>query len=165
MNSPTKELLDDLINDRDQAFDDQLLTDTLAAVRRQKTRRRAGNVAMAFSTLLVLAICWMAFSPTVPPSVVNVFLPKAPEFLVSTEALSANERVVTAPGAFTIVSSEEDPSLVVNTVPSPDLYQLISDVELRMLLAEHNPVLLRQPNRRPQLLLDGKLFDGRLNVN
>gem|GEM_PF-2123282 len=54
---------------------------------------------------------------------------------------------------------------MVNTVPSPDLDQLISDVELRMLLADHNPVLLRQPNRRPQLLLDGKLFDGRLNVN
>jgi hypothetical protein len=163
MNSP--KLLEDLINERDRAFDDQLLSGTLQAVRSQRTRRRAGNAALALTALLVLAVCWLKIPSTPAPSIATVPAPRVPEFLVRTEALSGNELVVTTAGAFTVVTSRSDRSLVVNTVPSPDLYQLISDVELRMLLADHNPVLLRQPNRRPQLLLDGKLFDGRLNVN
>ena len=163
MNSP--KLLEDLINERDGAFDDQLLAGTLNAVRRQRSRRRVGNVALAMTALLVLTICWFKFPSKPAPAIASVPAPRVPEFLVQTKALSGYEIVVTSAGAFTAVASASDPSLVVNTVPSPDLYQLISDAELRMLLADHNPVLLRQPNRRPQLLLDGKLFEGRLNVN
>jgi hypothetical protein len=165
MNSPAKELLNDLINERDRAFDERLVTGTLNAVRRQRTRRRAGNGVLALTALFVLAVCWMKIPSTPAPVIASHPAPHVSEFLVQTRALSGQELVLTTAGAFSTVTSASDSALVVNTVPSPDLYQLISDVELRMLLAEHNPVLLRQPNRRPQLLLDGKLFDGRLNVN
>jgi len=165
MNSPTKELLEDLINERDTAFDEQLLAGTLGAVRRQRVRRHVGNVALALTALFVLAVYWVNTPSTPAPAVATAPAPRVAEFLVRTKALSERERVLTTSGSFSVVTSVSDPALVVNTVPSPDLYQLISDAELRTLLAAHNPVLLRQPNRRPQLLLDGKPFDGRLNVN
>lgn len=165
MNSPAEELFEDLINERDRAFDDQLLAGTLNAVRRRRIRRQVGNAALAMTALLVLVVCWLKLPSKPAPAVATAPTPRVPEFLVRTEALSGNELVTTTGGAFTSVTSASDRSLVVNTVPSPDLYQLISDAELRMLLAEHNPVLLRQPDRRPRLLLDGKPFDGRLIVN
>jgi hypothetical protein len=89
-----------------------------------------------------------------------------PSYLVQTTPLSATERIATQRTGLTLISSSMDPSLVVRTVPSPDLYQRITDGELMLLLAGRDAVIVRQPGRPAMLILDGQpVAPLRLDVN
>lgn len=164
MNSPTRELLADLLTDRDVSFDERLITGTLNAVRRRRRQRQAGRVTLA-AAVIALLVWWTQLPRNPAPMIAVVPSPKVPEYLVRTQPLKAEERVVTQPASLAVVSSQVDESLIVKTVPSPDLYQLITDEELKQLLAGHDPVIIRQPGGRALLILDGKPVDGRFDVN
>lgn len=164
MNSPTRELLDDLLIERDATFDERLITRTLNAVRRRRQQRRTSQVTLAISVIALL-VWWTQLSKNSAPTIVATPAPAVPGYLVRTQPLSATERVVTQSATLAVVSSRADESLIVRTVPSPDLYQSITDEELKQLLAGHDPVIIRQPGGRALLLLDGQPVDGSLNVN
>lgn len=165
MNSPTQELLDDLMNDRPAAFDEQLLAGTLAAVRRRRFQRRAGRVSMVTVLVLIATSFWFTWPRPTAPSIANVAQPARPGYLVHTQPLAANEIVTTRATDFALVGSSHDDSLIVKTVPSPDLYQKLTDKELMVLLAGHDAVIVRQPGKPAMLILDGKPVGDRFDVN
>lgn len=164
MNSPTRELLADLLTDRDASFDERLITGTLNAVRRRRRQRQAGRVTLAVAVIALL-VWWTQLPRSSAPTIAVAPSPKVPEYLVRTQPLTADERVGTQPATLAVVVSRTDESLLVKTVPSPDLYQLITDEELKQLLAGHDPVIIRQAGGRALLLLDGKPVDEFLDVN
>jgi hypothetical protein len=164
MNSPTRELLFDLLTERDASFDERLTTGTLAAVRRRLHQRQAGRVTLAVAVIALL-ICWMQLSRNPTPTIATAPSPSAPEYLFRTQPLTAEERVATLPATLAVVVSQMDESLIVKTVPSPDLYQPITDEELTRLLAGHNPVIIRQPGNPAILLLDGQPVGAPFDLN
>jgi hypothetical protein len=164
MNSPTRELLADLLTDRDASFDERLITGTLNAVRRRRRQRQAGRVTLA-AAVIALLVWWTQLPRNPAPMIAVVPSPKVPEYLVRTQPLKAEERVATRPATLAVVVSRKDASLMVKTVPSPDLYQLITDEELKQLLAGHDPVIVRQPGGRALLILDGEPVNEFLDVN
>jgi hypothetical protein len=164
MNSPTRELLADLLTDRDVSFDERLITGTLNAVRRRRHQRQAARMTLAVAVIALL-VWWTQLPRNPAPMLAVVPSPSVPEYLVRTQPLTVEERVVTQPATLAVVSSQADESLIVKTVPSPDLYQLITDEELKQLLAGHDPVIIRQPGGRALLILDGEPVGGRFDVN
>ncbi|MBI1176592.1 hypothetical protein GC207_04050 [bacterium] len=165
MNSPAQELLNDLMNDRPTAFDEQLLAGTLAAVRRRRFHRKAGRVSMVTALVLIAATFWFTWPRPTAPSIANVTLPAKPNYIVHTVPLAADEIVTTRATEFAVIDSSHDDSLIVKTVPSPDLYQKLTDQELMVLLAGHDAVIVRQPGKPAMLILDGKPLGDRLDVN
>lgn len=164
MNSPTRNLLEDLLTERDASFDGRLITGTLAAVRRRRHQRQAGRMTLAVAVIALL-VWWTQLQRNPAPAIAVTLSPKVPEYLVRTQPLTADERVATQPAVLAVVSSRADEALIVRTAPSPDLYQLITDEELKQLLAGHDPVIVRQPGGRALLILDGEPVAGRLDVN
>jgi hypothetical protein len=133
-------------------------------VRRRRNHRQAGRVTLAVAVIALL-VWWTQLPRNSAPVIAVVPSSRVPEYLVRTQPLTANERVVTQPATLAVVVSRRDESLIVKTVPSPDLYQLITDEELKQLLAGHDPVIIRQPGGRALLLLDGEPVGGRFDVN
>jgi len=164
MNNPTRELLADLLLDREASFDERLITGTLNAVRRRRRRRQAGRVTLAMAVIALL-VWWTQLPRNLAPTIAVAPLPNLPEYLVRTRPLTPDERVATRPATLAAVVSRRDESLIVKTVPSPDLYQLITDEELKQLLAGHDPVIIRQAGGRALLLLDGELVADDFDVN
>ena len=168
MSNSTKDLLDDIIIERDETFGDELLSGTLGAVRAQRRQRRTTHTSLAVVALLVLVVCWLNTS-SVPQATsitptVQLTVP-ANSLHVSTRALAPTEIVATVSGMVESVRSISALDLVVNTESGHRLYQLIDDAELRSMLAHRNPVILRQPHRAPRLLLEGEFVGPTIQLN
>lgn len=163
MSNPNQELLKDVLNEKPVRFDEHLLDLTLKAVRRRRRTGSAIRVGLIVAIFL-FGLVWWRNPPTsqAPKMAILPTDPSPPDYLVQTSRLHIKQWVMTQSTDYEIVESVSHESLVVSTVPSANFYQVLNDAELEQMLAQHDPIILRQPNQRALLLLDGELVVNRI---
>jgi len=147
------------MNERSADIEDRLLEGTLKAVRRKRQEQHILRSVIA-ALILSLPLLWLTKDPSSKtPIPANRFVASTDSnTFVQTKALPERDRIATQSGKVDRVQSMHDTSLTLTTVRSPKVYQVLSDEDLKKLLAVHDPVIIRQNNHRALLVMDGKLM-------
>jgi hypothetical protein len=156
MKRPTRQLLDDLLDDAaPPEFRAALMSETLRHARRRKFRRRAGIVGgIALAAVGLAVLPWHTKKENVTRNPMEVRRPDL--IVVETQSLSGTQVVRTQPGSIDIVSSSPASAItLVETRVVQRIYAEIDDEQLLGLLSG-KPVALVRPgaNRAELIFLD-----------